>query len=90
MLSVQPWGVNGANEELRSVGIRPGICHGQDSLSLMSQVKVFVRKSSAVNGFSTGTIVVCEVSTLTHKLRNDAMEGAALVACKGITTTKMT
>lgn len=46
----------------------------------MTQFKVFILKGDAIDGFTTGTIVIGEIATLTHKTRNDTMEDAILVA----------
>lgn len=46
----------------------------------MLQDKVFIVKLAAVDGLAPGAVVVGEVAALAHKLRDDAMEAAALVA----------
>lgn len=46
----------------------------------MFEDKVFIIKLPAVNGLATGAIMVGEVTTLAHKLRDDAMKAAALKA----------
>lgn len=45
----------------------------------MLQDKVFIIELAAVDGLAPGAVVVGEVATLAHKLRDDAMEAAALV-----------
>ena len=42
--------------------------------------KVFIIKLPAVNGLSAGTVVVGKVASLAHKLRDNTVEAAALVA----------
>lgn len=42
--------------------------------------KVFIIKLPAIDGFATGAVVVGEVTSLAHKLRDDAMKAAALKA----------
>ena len=44
------------------------------------QDKVFVIKLAAVDGLATGAVVVGEVASLAHELRDDAVEAAALEA----------
>lgn len=46
----------------------------------MLQDKVFIVELAAVDGLAAGAVVVGEVAALAHKLRDDAMEAAALVA----------
>ena len=44
MLPVQPGGLHSGDEELRSVGVFPGISHGQPSSTNMLQGEVLVSK----------------------------------------------
>lgn len=46
----------------------------------MLEDKVFIIKLPAVDGLAAGAIVVGEVPSLAHKLRDDAMKAAALKA----------
>lgn len=46
----------------------------------MSQLKVLVFEPGAIDGLSTGTVVVGEVTTLTHEVRNHPVETATLVS----------
>jgi hypothetical protein len=43
-------------------------------LTSVGQGEVFIVELVSVNGLSTGTIVIREVTTLTHELRNDTIE----------------
>ena len=78
-----------ANKELRSIGIRTSISHRKNSLSFMLKRKVLIIKFWAINRFSSGTIVVCEISSLTHELRDHTMEGGTLVSISCFTSTKL-
>jgi hypothetical protein len=44
------------------------------------QSKVFVFKFFSVDGFSSGSIVICKVPSLAHEFGDDAMESGALVS----------
>lgn len=46
----------------------------------MFQDKVFIVKLPAIDGLAAGAVVVGKVTSLAHKLRDDAVEAAALVA----------
>lgn len=46
----------------------------------MLQSEVLVFELVSIDGFSAGTVVVGEVTALTHEVRNDAMECRALVS----------
>ena len=46
----------------------------------MLQLEVFIFKFGSIDRLSTSSIVVGEVTTLNHELRNDAVECASLVA----------
>lgn len=46
----------------------------------MFEDKVFIVKLPAIDGLPTGAIVVGEVSSLAHKLRDDSMKAASLKA----------
>lgn len=62
-----PASLGGANEELRAVGVGSSVGHGQNSLSLVLQGEVLIRKLIAIDGLPTGSIMVGEVSTLQHQ-----------------------
>lgn len=46
----------------------------------MLENKILIVKLPAINGLPAGAVVVSEVASLAHKLRDDAMKAAALVA----------
>jgi hypothetical protein len=63
VLSIEPRGVSGADEELAAVGIGTRVGHAQDSLALVFEYKVLVGELLAVDGFSTSSVVVGKVAT---------------------------
>ena len=66
-LSVKPAGLSSAEEELTSVGVGSGIGHGQDTRPGVLQLKVLIGKLVSVDGLSSGTVVVGEVSSLAQE-----------------------
>jgi len=55
VLSVEPGGLGGGDEELRSVGVGSGIGHRQPSGAEVLQHEVLVGKLLAVDGTTAGT-----------------------------------
>lgn len=53
-----------ADEELGPVGVWPSIGHRQDTRAGVGQLKVLILKLVAIDGLSTGSIVVGEVTAL--------------------------
>lgn len=58
----------------------PVTYHWQNTWTGMLQGEVFIFEFVSVDGFSTSSIVVGEVTTLAHEVWNDTMECWALVA----------
>lgn len=79
MPAIQPFCFRGADEKLGSVGVGSSIGHRQDTRSSVLQLEVLIRELPAVNGLPSGSVVVREIATLTHKLRDDAVECGSLV-----------
>jgi hypothetical protein len=66
VLSIEPLGLDGTQEELTSVGSWSGVGHRKDTGSSVLKLKVLVLELVAVDGFSTSSVVVGEVSSLTN------------------------
>ena len=56
----------------------------------MFQLKVFILKFGTIDALSTSAIVVGEVTTLTHEVGDDTVEGAAFVAKALLTSAQCT
>jgi len=80
VLAIQPSGLGGAEEELRAVGVRTSVGHGQNTRTSVLQGKVLVSKLGTIDGLAASAVVVGKVAALAHEVRDNAVEGAALVA----------
>lgn len=54
----------------------------------MSQLEVLILEPGAIDGFSTGAVVVGEITTLTHEIRDHPVETAAFVTETLLSSTK--
>mmetsp|Transcript_29599 Transcript_29599/g.76476 ORF Transcript_29599/g.76476 Transcript_29599/m.76476 type:complete len:228 (-) Transcript_29599:39-722(-) len=79
MAPIEPLRLNRADEELRAVGTRASIRHGEDPRAGVLELKVLVGKLLAVDRLAAGTVATREVAALQHELRDDTVEDAALV-----------
>ena len=75
MLSVEPAGLGGAEEELGAVGVGASVGHGEDSGPGVLQLEVLILELVAVDGLAPGAVVVGEVSALAHEVGDHAVEG---------------
>jgi len=80
VLAIQPTGRGRAQKELRAVGVRPSVRHGQNTRTSVLQYKVLVFKLVAVDGLTARTIVVGKVPSLAHESRDHAVERRTFVA----------
>src|SRR5260370_32168869 len=81
MLAVQVRRRGGADEELRAVGVRPGIRHRQGAgAEVLASLpfKGFVIELAAVDRLTAGAVAAREISPLAHKTRDHAVERRAL------------
>lgn len=80
VLSIEPGSRGNSDEELRSVGVGTSIGHREGSGGTVLDLEVLVFELLAVDGLSSGSIAIGEVSSLEHELRNHSVEDGALVA----------
>jgi len=78
VLAIEPVSDDGSDEELRAVGVGTCVSHGEEEGLIVVEVEVLVIELLTVDGNTTGTIVVGEVTTLEHEVRDDAVEAGAL------------
>lgn len=77
---VQPRGLHGGNEELGSIGVGSGVGHRHDARAGVLQDEVLILELVSIDGLASGSVMVLEVATLAHEVRNHTVEGGALVA----------
>lgn len=56
----------------------------------MFQIEVFIFKLIAIDGFATSAIVVSEVATLTHEVRDDTVKNASFISISLLTSAQRT
>lgn len=78
--SIQPAGLLGGDEELRSVGVLASVGHAQPAGAIVLQLEVLILEALAVDGATAGAVALGEVTALDHEVLDDAVELAALVA----------
>ena len=77
--AVEPAGDDGGDEELRAVRVLARVRHGEDAGLGVLEGEVLVLELFAVDGLAPGAVAAGEVTSLQHELRDDAVEGGALV-----------
>ena len=78
VLAVEPRARDEGQEELRSVGVRSGVRHGEQAGLGVLDDEVLVLELGAVDGLSSGSVSDGEVSTLGHELGDDSVELGSL------------
>lgn len=79
MLTIQPAGDDGGDEELATVGVGTSIGHGQETGSIVSELEVLIGKLGTIDGLATGSVSSGKVTTLKHELGDDTVEGTSLI-----------
>lgn len=78
--TVKPWGRNGGDEELRTVGILAGVCHAQKALPSVPKLEVLILELRSVDRLSSSPVTLREITTLNHEVLDNAVEVGAFVA----------
>jgi len=79
VLAVEPLGLGGTDEELRSIGAGAGISHGEDAGAGVLLDEVLIGELGAVDGLATGAVSGSEVAPLAHEPGDHPVEGRFLV-----------
>ena len=74
MFAIQPMSCYYCNEELRSIRVRPNICHWHKSWTNVIQFKVLISKPLTIDWLSTSSITMGKITSLDHKVGNNPME----------------
>jgi len=77
VLAIEPAGDNGGDEELGSVGVLSGVGHGKETGLGVGELEVLVLELLAVDGLSTSSIMLGEVTSLKHEVGDDTVEAGA-------------
>ena len=74
-----PCCLDGADKELRTIGVFSSICHWQDTCSGVLQGEVLIFKFIAIDWFATSSITTCEVTTLKYLVKFLHLHSKALM-----------
>jgi len=74
MFAVEPRGLHCCQKELGTVGVRARVGHRENAGSGVFESEVLIGKLSAVYRLSSGAVVVGEVATLAHEVRDHPVE----------------
>lgn len=74
MLAVEPVGLDGAEEELRAVGVWAGVGHGENAWASVLEREVLVGELFAVDRLAAGTVTLGEVTALAHEVCDHSVE----------------
>ena len=77
--AIEPGGLNEGDKELGAVCVGTSVGHRKKVGAGVLKVEVLVREFLSINGFSTGTVAIGEVATLSHELWDNSVEVAAHV-----------
>ena len=80
VLSVEPGAGNEGDEELRAVGVGASVGHGKEERLGVVSVEVLIGDLGAIDRLSTSAVLGGKITTLSHEISDDSVEGAALVA----------
>ena len=74
MSAIQPMSCYYCNEESRSIGVKPSICHWHKSWTSVIQFKVLIGKPLTIDWLSTSSITMGKITSLDHKVGNKPLK----------------
>jgi len=80
VLAVEPFGLDGGDEELRSVRVLASVGHREPAWAVVLELKVLVSKLGTIDASAASAIAIGKVTSLDHEIGNDTMKLGSLVA----------
>lgn len=80
IFKVLPCSLDSADEELASVGVGSSVGHGKNSWTSVLEMEVLILEFVSVDGLSSSSVVVSEVTSLAHEIVDDTVERGSLVS----------
>jgi len=77
MLAIQVGGWHSTEKELRAIGVRPCIGHGEYAWGVMLVLEVLIPELFPVDRLASSAVASCEVPALAHEARDHSMKRAA-------------
>jgi len=90
VLAIEPRGDDGGDEELGSVGVRSSVGHREKSGLGVLELEVLVSELLTVDGLSSGTVTLGEVTSLEHEFRDNSVEGRSSVSETVLSSAELT
>jgi len=76
---VEPRSLDGADEELGTIGVSTRVCHAQDTGTSVTKLEVLILETIPINGLAASTIAFCEVPALNHEILDYTMKFGSFV-----------
>ena len=80
MVSIEPGGGNKSDEKLRSVCVRTRVGHRQQMRPAELQLEILIFKSGPVDALTTSPVLIGDVASLRHELRDDPVENTIFIS----------
>lgn len=78
MLVIEPFSLFESNKELTSVSVGTTVSHREETSLGVLSLEVLIGELRAINGFTTSTVFISEITTLDHEVLDETMEDTVL------------